>query len=219
MLKPYYQDDWATIYHGDCRDVLPMLEPVDLVLTDPPYGINYAHSGDGRGKHSRRNVERITGDNDPFDPSFLLSHPNVIMWGADHYAQRLPEGRWLVWDKLNGLDSFDTFSDVEIAWHSKKGASRIFRLLWKGILQGEKEFGVGKRWHPTQKPISLMAWCIKQAGAVSSLCDPFMGSGTTLRAAKNMGIKSTGIEIEERYCQIAVERLRQESLLGLIERR
>lgn len=217
MIKPYYQDDFCIIYNADCREILPELDPVDLILTDPPYGINYVHSGGGKGAHPRRIVEPVTGDDRPFDPSFLLSYPNVITWGADHYASRLPEGRWLVWDKLNGVESFDSFSDVEIAWHSKNGASRIFRFLWKGICQQEKAFGTGKRFHPTQKPIALMKWCISQAGKIQSLCDPFMGSGTTLRAAKDLGLKSIGIEIEKKYCDIAIERLRQESLLGLLQ--
>jgi site-specific DNA-methyltransferase (adenine-specific)/modification methylase len=211
-MKPYYQDEWATIYHADCREILPQLAPVDLVLTDPPYGIGYVQSGGGKGKHTRRNCTPVVGDDRPFDPAPLLNFSNVIMWGADHYAQRLPEGRWLVWDKLNGLDSFDSFSDVEVAWHSKKGAARIYRYLWKGICQaGDKQWG---RVHPTQKPVPLMIWCIKQAGKVASILDPFMGSGTTLRAAKDLGIKSIGIEIEERYCEIAVNRLRQEILFG-----
>lgn len=210
MSKPayiYYQDEQSTIWCGDCRKILPTLE-VDCIVTDPPYGINYVKGAGGKGKHNRRNCQPVIGDKEPFNPTMLLTYPNVIMWGADHYANRLPEGRWLVWDKLNGLESSDSFSDVEIAWHSKKGASRIYRYLWKGICQaGDKQIG---RVHPTQKPLPLMIWCIIQAGTMQSLCDPYMGSGTTLRAAKNLGIKAIGIEIEERYCEIAANRLAQQ---------
>jgi len=209
-VKPYYEQDGITIYHGDCREVLPTLAPVDLVLTDPPYGIGYTKGSGGKGKHTRRNFAPVFGDDKPFDPSCLLEFSNVICWGADHYVQRLPEGRWLVWDKLDGLASFDSFSDVEIAWHSKKGASRIYRFLWKGICQaGDKQWG---RVHPTQKPVPLMKWCILQAGQVQTVLDPFMGSGTTLRAAKDLGLKAIGIEIEEKYCEIAAKRLAQQVL-------
>lgn len=203
-MKPYYQDEWVTIYHGDNSKVRAALPEIDLVLTDPPYGINYIHGGGGGGKHNRRNTAPIIGDTKPFDPSVWLEYPEVIMFGADHYAQRLPEGRWLVWDKLDGLESFDNFSDVEIAWHSHKGASRIFRYMWKGICQaGEKDYG---RSHPSQKPIALMKWCIEQSKSTGCILDPYLGSGTTLRAAKDLGRKAFGIEIEERYCEIAAKR-------------
>ncbi len=209
MIEPYYQDQYSAIYCGDCRDIAPQLEAVDLALTDPPYGINYNHSGGGKGVHQRRNLVPVIGDDKPFNPSLLLSFPNVICFGADHYADKLPAtGRWLAWDKLDGLLSFDSFSDVEFAWHSKKGASRIFRYLWKGVCQaGEKGLG---RVHPTQKPVALMKWCILQAGSdIQTVLDPYMGSGTTLVAAKQLGIRSIGIEISEKYCEIAVKRLAQ----------
>jgi DNA modification methylase len=214
-MKPYFCEDGITIYHGDCREVLPQLDPVDLVLTDPPYGISYVKGPGGKGKHNRRNFEPVIGDDGPFDPEPLLAFPNVISWGADHYAQRLPEGRWLAWDKLNGLDSYDSFSDVEFAWHSQRGAARIFRYLWKGICQdGDKQIG---RVHPTQKPLPLMKWCLLQGGCPvnGTILDPFMGSGTTLRAAKESGCRAIGIEIEERYCEIAVKRLAQKVLFGV----
>jgi site-specific DNA-methyltransferase (adenine-specific) len=206
-MKPYYEHAGVTIYHGDCKEVLPTLG-VQAIVTDPPYGISYVKGKGGRGKHNRRNVEPIAGDSEPFEPKFLLGYASVLCWGADHYAQRLPEGRWLVWDKLNGLESFDSFSDVEIAWFNKKGASRIFRYLWKGICQdGDKDIG---RVHPTQKPLALMKWCFSFIPDDELVCDPFMGSGTTLRAAKDLGRRAIGIELEEKYCEIAAERMSQE---------
>lgn len=210
-MKPYYEDSAVTIYHGDCTSFLESLPKAAAIISDPPYGIAYAHAGTGKGKHSRRNTAPIHGDRDPFNPQpWLDGWENVILWGAEHFAQRLPHGRFLAWDKLDGLKSYDSFSDVEFAWHSKRGAARIFRYLWKGICQaGDKEQG---RDHPTQKPMPLMRWCIEQAGNPALVIDPYMGVGTTLRAAKEMGVKAIGIEIEERYCEAAVRRLAQEVL-------
>jgi len=124
LPTPYYEEQGITIYHGDCREILPTLEPVDLVLTDPPYGI-------------------------------FKKQDNGMMFG-------------------------------------KRGMQAI---------------------HPTQKPIALMHWCLSLADNPQTILDPFMGSGTTLRAAKDLGRKAIGIEINEQYCEIAVNRLRQEVLL------
>lgn len=163
--------------------------------------------GGGRGRHTRRNaLMPIVGDDLDFDPAPWLEFDNVIMWGADHYAQRLPHGRWLAWDKLDGMESWDSFSDVEYAWHSKRGAARLFRLMWKGIVSvkaGEE----ATRSHPTQKPIALMKWCIEQAGNPATILDPYMGSGTTGVAAMLAGKKFVGVEIDERYFDLALVRI------------
>ena len=217
-MKPYYEHGGITIYHGDCREILPTLSRSALIVTDPPYGIRYVHGGGGGAisnnprANFRRQREAITGDAEPFDASVLLTFEEVIAFGADHYAQQLPHGRWLVWDKTGGgkFSGLDSFSDVEMAWHSRNGASRIFHYLWKGVCQaGEKG---QRRTHPSQKPIALMQWVIGQAKSVGVIVDPFAGSGTTLRAAKNLGRSAIGIEIEERYCEIAAKRLSQEVL-------
>lgn len=211
-MKPYYDHNGITIYHADCREVLPTLDAgsVDLVLTDPPYGINYLKGAGGKGAHNKRNIARVIGDDQPFDPTHLLGFKNQILWGAEHYAQRLPEGRWLAWDKLNGVDSYDSFSDVEFAWFNQKGAARIFRYLWKGICRdGEKDT---RRTHPTQKPVALMAWCLSLVPDAALIIDPYMGSGTTLVAAKKMGRRAIGIELNEAYCADAARRLSQEVL-------
>lgn len=209
-IKPYYEESGIVIYNADCREVLPFLPKVDLVLSDPPYGINYVHSGTGGGRHDRRLTDPVIGDTQPFDPSPWLSFPDVILWGANHYATRLPEGRWLAWDKLDGLEPFDNFSDVEFAWRAGgAGKDRIFRYTWKGIIQAGEKY---RKVHPTQKPEALMRWCLSLAPNAQMILDPFMGSGTTLRAAKDLGRKAIGIEIEERYCEIAANRLRQEVL-------
>ncbi len=201
----------CTLYLGDCRDILPTLGPVDAVVTDPPYGIGYARGTGGKGKQRVRsgaNDERpVYGDNEPFDPSPWLRWP-CIMWGANHYAARLPHGRWLAWNKLGGLEPWDDFSDVEFAWHSARGADRIFSLLWKGLCQGVKD-DAGRRSHPTQKPVALMEWCLGFVPDASIILDPYMGSGTTGVACIRDGRQFIGIEIDGGHFDAACRRIEE----------
>ena len=209
----------AELWHGDCRDVLPLVSKAAAIISDPPYGIGYVRGAGGNGFRPKAAQERgchpIVGDDAPFDPAHLMAFENVLIWGANHYSARLPPGRWLVWDKLDGRESFgDSFSDADLAWHSRrKGGTRIFRHLWKGAVFSQKgetfnlRNGAQARSHPTQKPVALMAWCIKQAGTPSIVCDPYMGSGTTGEAAVLLGLKFCGVEIERRYFDISCERI------------
>ncbi len=206
--------DGITLYHADCRDVLPLLPKVDLVLTDPPYGIGAltdrrqlcAKTGIYAGRH----FPPVTGDDKPFDPRpFLPLAADVVLFGANHFAALLPSSAaWFVWDKRNGAKS-DQFSDCELAWRSRGGSVRIFRHLWKGGITASERH---RKLHPTQKPVVLMRWCLGFYPDAAIILDPFTGSGTTLRAAKDLGRKAIGIEIEEEYCEIAANRLRQEVL-------
>lgn len=194
----------ATLYLGDCRDILPTLSKVDAVVTDPPYGIGYAGGVPSVANSTgHANTETIKWDGDAFDPSPWLEWP-CILWGANHYAQRLPHGRWLAWNKLGGKEPWDQFSDVEFAWHNKRAADKIFSHLWKGLCQaGQGE----KRFHPTQKPVALMKWCLGFIPNAQTILDPFMGSGTTGVAAVQMGRDFIGIEREPRYFDIACRRI------------
>lgn len=203
----------ATLYLGDCREIAPSLPRPAAVITDPPYGIAHQKGASGKrgaysGRHDvRRNGDAIAGDAEPFDPApWLTAADAVVLWGANHFAQRLPHGRWLAWNKLGGMEPWDSFSDVEFAWHSERGADRIFSHLWKGLCQA----GAGeKRDHPTQKPVALMRWCIEQAKVAPGglILDPYLGSGSTGVAAVQMGHPFTGIEIDPRYFDTACRRI------------
>lgn len=202
MIKPYYQNEWATIYQGDCREILPQLELVDLVLTDPPYGIYV--SGGKWGKKFSLHWDKQAVDN---IEQVLKAGKDAIIWGGNYY--QLPPSRgWLVWYKR---DSVKTLAQVELAWTSKDMNARL--IDWTIAATNAERNG-----HPTLKPLAVMRWSLGFFPKAKTVLDPFMGSGTTLRAAKDLAIKSIGIEIEEKYCAIAVKRLRQESLLAEIEK-
>ncbi len=219
-VKPYYEHAGITIYHGDCREILPTLEPVDLVLTDPPYGIDRANGMggqgyDGFGNFIKRQARAYAGtwDEDRPDSAIFTRMRDkadvAIIWGGQYFSDILPRStKWLIWDKEQTMPSF---SDAEMAWTNLGGTStKMFRFCGNGLLAIEKE-----RFHPCQKPLELMKWCILQCrfdDIPITVLDPFMGSGTTLRAAKDLGRKAIGIEIEEKYCEIAAKRLSQEVL-------
>ena len=214
MMKPYYQDEFCTIYHADCREVLPTLEPVELVLTDPPYGIDYKAT-----QPNAIDYGKVRNDDTPFDPALLLDYPFVIIWGANNFSSRLPHGGWLVWDK-RVVEAADRMmgSPFELAWSNKKALYKICRLQHGGAKNADARNGDvanQKRFHPTQKPGKLMKWCLTLAKDAKTILDPFMGSGTTLRAAKDLGLRAIGIEIEEKYCEIAAKRMSQQSLFSV----
>ena len=212
LPAPYYCEDGITIYCGDCREIMPALSSRGLVLSDPPYGIAYNRGDRPQAKHrfSRgRQLASLVGDDEPFDPSPWVGGP-CILWGANEFYSRLPPGgTWLVWDKVtrNGLAL--RIGEAEFAWTNAVARSQVFRWLWSG---GYRSGGAGDSRlfvHPTQKPVALMRWCIELWDRSDPILDPFMGSGTTLVAAKQLGRKAVGIEIEERYCEVAVQRLAQ----------
>jgi len=199
----------CTLYLGDCLEVLPTLDPsgVDLVLTDPPYGIQYDAS------HSKYKngiaYQAATWDREPFDPSHLLRFERLILWGGNCYASRLPDSKvWLSWVKTTRNRSKVRQADFEMAW--TMGCirrSQAFRHLWIGAYR-DSESGI-RNVHPTQKPIALMEWCLEIAKTPegATVLDPYMGSGTTGVACVNTGRKFIGIEIDEGYFDIACRRI------------
>lgn len=226
-MKPYYADDFVTIYHGDCRELLPEVAGGGMVVVaDPPYGISYS-PGAGkprpfRGKKANkasltpgktfvgRNI--IHGDGEPFDPAPILALGlPTVLFGGNHYASRLPDSpTWFVWDKRDGQTS-NNFADCEMVWTNLGGPARVITHRWNGLLR-DSERGQ-KRWWPTQKPVYVMRWVIERCPD-GIILDPFMGSGTTLVAAKSLGRRAIGIEIKEQACEIAAQRCSQE-VLGL----
>ena len=214
MTEPYYQDDYVTIYHGDAREVLPRLDldPVDLVLTDPPYGLGELWVGGGGTSATSWTFdpnEAKTWDDDTVDDviaEILRLDAQVVIWGGNYYD--LPPSRcWLIWDKKQP-DTFTT-GQAEMAWTNLDRPVRIFRM------SQVEAYGKMHKQHPTQKPIELMTWTttmIDRSNFANVILDPFAGSGTTLRAAKDLGRQAIGIELDERYCEVAATRMGQEVL-------
>ena len=213
-MNPYYQDDYCTIYHGDCRDIMPSLPKVDLVLTDPPYGISLETAYRQRGRSCLaqcRNYPPVIGDTKPFDPAFILKlNVPTCLFGANYYAEKLPHSSgWLVWDKRCGRMQNDQ-ADAELAWTNFIKGVRVFHHEWNGFVKASEH---GEGYHPTGKPVQLMLWILGLRWTpAGTILDPYMGSGGVLRASKDLRRKCIGIEIEEKYCEIAVKRLRQEVL-------
>lgn len=210
MRKPYFEQDGIQIYHGDCWELLPEMSMDEMaVVTDPPYGIGLnTRYGKRGGAHpmGASEMPRVRGDDLPFDPRPFLGFPRVLLWGANHFHQWLrPGGQFLVWDKRCSLVPSRTQGDSEMAWINRPGPLRTFYHLWDGFLKASERNE--KRVHPTQKPVRLMAWCIGFFPEVSTVIDPYMGSGSTLLAARELGVKAIGIEIDESYCEIAAQRL------------
>lgn len=216
----------ATLYLGDARDLRVSLPQVDALIGDPPYGQSYkVNTFYAAGTRERSVVLRngktlkvnpnvyapIEGDDEPFDPApWLDIAPVVVLWGAHKFADRLPAGGWLVWDKVPTGKLRDQ-GDGEAAWINRDRPMRLFRLLWDGLCVGagaRHEVTAGqKRHHPMQKPEILMRWCIEQAGKPARILDPWMGSGSTGVAAMQMGLKFVGCEISRAHFDIACQRI------------
>lgn len=199
MLKPYYEDGVVTIYHGDCREILPSLR-ADVVITDPPYGVGFR----GNDWDESIPVEWLAIAQQTAPLVVFTTHPTSL-WDY-------PRPTWVgCWHRpaSNG--------------HSSIGGYNHWTPL---MVYGQTKWDVdtislhaianaSEKWvdHPTPKPIKLMRWLVSRTTVEGAMIvDPFMGSGTTLRAAKDMGRRAIGVEIDERYCELAVKRLGQETL-------
>ncbi len=200
-LKPYYDEDGITIFHADCRELLHTFN-VAAVVTDPPYGVLANGSAAVRRSLGNDSDGQVAWDIAPdigVMTQVIACAPVQMIWGGLHLPLPVTYG-YLVWDKqIDGLN----FGECEVCWTSMRFAPRIFRYRAVGVDGGKQ--------HPTQKPVDLMKWCLGFAPD-GMVLDPFMGSGTTLRAAKDLGRRAVGVEIEERYCEIAANRLRQRVL-------
>ena len=201
----------ATLYLGDCMEVLPTLGKVDAVITDPPYGIGASSKKfiNGTSKTNKDYYADVCWDTETPSTdlmSFVTSAGEIlIIWGGNYFG--LPASRcFLVWDKtIHG----NSYADCEMAWTNMNANARIKRLNMVSTNQDG-------RVHPTQKPLQLMRWCIEQAGNPETILDPFMGSGTTGVAAIQLGRKFIGIEREPKYFDIACRRIEQAAAQGQI---
>jgi site-specific DNA-methyltransferase (adenine-specific) len=198
----------ATLYLGDCLEILPTLQGIAAVITDPPYGISHpCNFGErGRGKLAACNdYPDVHHDDRPFDPApWLALDVPTAMWGGNHFASRLPDASgWLVWDKERP-DELDQ-ATCELAWTNYVKGVRRFRYLWNGMMRaGEK----GENHHPTQKPVALCQWVLGLRWTPrGTILDPYMGAGAMGVAAAHLGRKFVGIEIERRYFDVACERI------------
>ena len=196
-MKPTEIIGNCSLFLGDCREILPSLPKVDLVLTDPPYGINFASN-----PHSQSCIKHVRMDWDSSAPSDELIAQIItlgyqqIVWGANYFS--VPKSQsFLVWDKMQP-ENF-SMAMAEFAFFSAKKPAKIFRMH-PSLFSKE---------HPTQKPVELMEWCISHVKDVLTVADPFMGSGTTGVACANMGKTFYGIEREPKYFAIACKRIEQ----------
>ena len=211
----YYRTDLGVLYHGDCLEIMPMLEPVDLVLTDPPYGIGVAKHGTVGGENLApvKNYGIQTWDKQRpskvFFDFLMASSKHQIIWGGNYFADFFkPSPCWIVWNK----DNTGNFADCELAYTSFNTATRLVKWRWNGFLQEAGGRDKEVRYHPTQKPVGLFVWILDRYSKLQNkILDPMIGSGTTAIACERLNRHWIGIEIEEKYCEIAAKRIEKEN--------
>lgn len=196
----------VTLYCGDCHDLLPI--KADAVVSDPPYGIALECEGEASGGVGRQAFRAIEGDDKLFDPLPWLGFPDVVLFGSNNFCHAIPphDGQWYFWDKTlqnNGC----RIAEGEFMWHKQGTKPRAFRHLWSGAYRASES---GERSvHPSQKPVALVVWLLGMVKG-QTIMDPFMGSGTTGVACVREGRNFIGVEKDERYFEVAVERIRRE---------
>lgn len=197
----------ATLYLGDCAEILPTLGQFDAVVTDPPYGI-----GESKGRNKSRGKLAVAKDygnddwdNEPITKQAVDLMQNLSKWQiifGGNYFELPPTKCWLIWDKENGASDF---ADAEMAWTNLNKAVRLKRYMWNGMLRANNE---PRGDHPTQKPVGIMEWVISHLPQdVETIIDPYMGSGTTGVACVNLKKQFVGIEREQKYFDIACKRI------------
>jgi site-specific DNA-methyltransferase (adenine-specific) len=202
---------------GDCLEIMKTFpdKVIDLVLTDPPYGTDFDYYSNGRGgcvavqpDYGKQDWNKKRPGKEYFDEIRRISK-NQIIFGGNLFADYLGSSTaWIVWDK----DNTGNFGDCELAWTSFKSSIRKFKFRWNGMLQEDMKHKE-PRYHPTQKPVELMRWILNKYSEPDDLIlDPFLGSGTTVIAAKQLHRNYIGIEISQKYCDISKQRLGQEVL-------
>lgn len=235
-VTPYYQDGSVTIYHGDCREVLLEISGVGLVLTSPPYNLSgegnnpsgtyFRNLKDGYGVHTddlsyanyvawQHEVLRACWDSLAADGAILYNHKprvkgNSVLLPLNLVPPELTVRQIIIWDRGSGFNRQFTYFVPAHEWILLI-AQPSFRLTTRSVDDVWRiPFEIGTD-HPAPFPLRLATKAIASTQAPLVL-DPFMGSGTTLRAAKDCGRKAIGIEIEEKYCEIAARRMAQEVL-------
>ena len=194
------------LYLGDCLEVMPILSCAYDLVTDPPYGIDEANGKNKSRGHLAKAVDygQSDWDSKPAVAELTIARSmtvNQVIFGGNYYDLP-PTSCWLIWDKRNTGD----FADCEMAWTNLKKAVRLKQHLWNGMLRKGGE----KRFHPTQKPLEVMQWCVEHLPkSEAPIFDPFMGSGTTGVACVKLGRKFIGIEIDEGYFDIACKRIEE----------
>jgi site-specific DNA-methyltransferase (adenine-specific) len=224
-LTPYYEQDGITIYHGDCREILPDVS-ADVMVVDPPYGTGgWRRIEGGRGSDPTASLV-VEGWDDGATEFVALAkcEAALVFWPPARTRHLLDAADARGWTKHRGLywQKPDPKPQVggRIMWSvepiwclSEDGFVLYGGTDWHGASTPRSNRDIEAVGHPYQKPISVMSWLVAKTRA-ETILDPFMGSGTTLRAAKDLGRKAIGIEIEERYCEIAAKRL-QQSVMAL----
>lgn len=201
------------IYCGDCLELMKQIpdKSIDLVLTDPPYGKGCSKGTGGYGDSKTRKYKDVWDKNTPsdevFEEIFRISEKQIIFGG--NYFKLPLSNCWFVWDKKGDVEFNNPFGDCELIWTNFKKVVKKYTFKQQGFVRESKDIVV----HPTQKPTELIKKIILDWTEDNSLIlDPFLGSGTTAVACKELGRRYIGIEINPEYCKIAEERLRQEYL-------
>lgn len=211
--------DLNKIYNEDCLIGMKKIpdKAIDLILTDPPYGINIEKMGfttNIKGGIAKRNdyascFEDNKISEDIFKEIFRISKHQII-FGGNYYTDFLTSTQsWIIWDKKTDDKYSNDFADCEMAWTSFKKPAKIFRYLWHGMLQHDMK-NKEERYHPTQKPVKLFVLLLEKYSNVGDIIlDPFMGSGTTALACLTLNRKFIGFELSETYCDIAEKRIKE----------